>query len=84
LYLGVTSKLEQRIFQHKTKYYPKSFSARYNINKLVYFEYYSYILNAIAREKQLKAGSRKQKVDLIERENPKWQDLGDDMDLGCY
>lgn len=84
LYVGVTSNLEQRIFRHKTKYYPNSFSARYNVNKLVYFEHYSYILNAIAREKQLKGGSRKQKVNLIEKENPKWLDLVDDMDLGYY
>jgi putative endonuclease len=84
LYVGVTSNLEQRIFRHKTKYYPTSFSARYNINKLVYFEHYSYILNAIAREKQLKGGSRKQKIALIERENSKWLDLASDLDLEYY
>ena len=84
MYVGVTSNLAQRIFKHKTKFYPNSFSARYNINKLVYCEHYSYILNAIAREKQLKGGSRKQKVDLIEKENPKWLDLVDDMDLQYY
>jgi putative endonuclease len=51
---------------------------------LVYFEYYSYISNAIAREKQLKGGSRKQKIGLIEKENSKWIDLASDMDLEYY
>lgn len=75
LYVGVTSNLERRIQQHKTKYYPKSFSARYNCNKLVYYEAFQHIGDAIAREKQLKAGNRARKVALIERMNPNWTDL---------
>ncbi|WP_282143579.1 GIY-YIG nuclease family protein [Cellulophaga baltica] len=75
LYVGVTSNLLQRIERHKTKFYPKSFSARYNTNKLVYYEAFQDIGAAIAREKQLKAGSRAKKIALIEKENPVWEDL---------
>lgn len=75
LYVGVTSNLIQRIHQHKTKHFPNSFSAQYNVDQLVYFEEISSIVEAIAREKQLKAGSRAKKVALIEKENPRWRDL---------
>ncbi|SDE91405.1 GIY-YIG nuclease family protein [Cellulophaga baltica] len=75
LYVGVTSNLLQRIERHKTKFYSKSFSARYNTNKLVYYEAFQDIGAAIAREKQLKAGSRAKKIALIEKENPDWEDL---------
>ena len=75
LYVGVTSNLLQRIERHKTEFYPKSFSARYNVNKLVYYEAFQDIRAAIAREKQLKAGSRTKKIALIEKENPDWEDL---------
>ena len=75
LYTGVTSELENRCIQHRTKIYPDSFTARYNINKLVYYEAFGDINDAIAREKQLKAGSRKRKIDLIEDKNPHWLDL---------
>ena len=75
LYTGVTSDLVGRIWQHRNKKYPTSFSARYNIYKLVYFEHLDTIIDAIAREKQIKAGSRKKKIELIERENPTWNDL---------
>ena len=75
LYIGVTSDLHSRIKEHKQKRYPKSFSARYNLNKLVYFEAFLMIEDAIAREKQLKAGSRKKKIDLIVGINPSWDDL---------
>jgi putative endonuclease len=54
---------------------PKSFTARYNIDKLVWYENYTDIGEAIAREKQLKAGSRKKKIQLIEKMNPEWKDL---------
>ena len=77
LYTGVTSNLERRVFQHKTKAYPKSFTARYNCNKLVYFEMFSNINDAITREKQLKKGNRKRKDDLVNIENPDWKDLSD-------
>lgn len=75
LYVGVTSNLLKRMIQHKEKYYPKSFSARYNVDKLVYFEAFQKIGDAIAREKQLKAGSRAKKIALIEKENAEWGDL---------
>ena len=75
LYTGVTSDLVKRIKQHKNKYYPRSFTARYNIDKLVYFEVIHFIDEAIAREKQIKAGSRKKKEELIKSINPHWEDL---------
>ena len=75
LYTGVTSDLHERIKQHKQKWYPDSFSAKYNLNKLVYFEASLMIEDAIAREKQIKAGSRAKKVKLIESINPEWDDL---------
>ncbi len=61
LYIGVTSDLVNRVFEHKNKVYPSSFTARYNLSKLVYFEEYNSIEYAIFREKQLKAGSRDKK-----------------------
>ena len=79
LYVGVTSNLAQRIQKHKDKYYPKSFSARYNLNKLVYFEAFQEIGDAIAREKQLKAGNRATKIKLIESINLNWIDLYNDI-----
>lgn len=75
LYIGVTSDLHERIKQHQHKLYEKSFSSRYNLNKLVYFEAFQMIGDAIAREKQLKAGSRAKKVALIKSINPEWKDL---------
>ncbi len=80
LYIGVTSNLPQRIIEHKEKKYQNSFSARYNLNKLVYYEQFQMIGDAIAREKQLKGGSRANKVDLINSLNPKWEDLFDSIE----
>ena len=74
LYTGITNSLERRIWQHKQGA-TASFTAKYGVNRLVYFEPFSDVNNAIAREKQLKAGSRKRKIALIERENPAWLDL---------
>ncbi|MEP1096073.1 MAG: GIY-YIG nuclease family protein [Cyclobacteriaceae bacterium] len=74
-YTGVTSDLISRIHQHKTKFYSKSFTARYNICKLVYFESFHSIEEAIAREKQLKKYRREKKFVLIEGMNPDWSDL---------
>ncbi|SDM38323.1 GIY-YIG nuclease family protein [Kriegella aquimaris] len=76
IYCGVTSNLVKRVYQHKTKYY-KGFTARYNCGKLVYFEEYNSIVQAIAREKQLKAGNRKRKELLIQSINPHWKDLSE-------
>lgn len=75
LYVGVTWNLKRRIQQHKQKVYPRSFSARYNLNKLVYYEAFQMIGDAIAREKQLKAGSRAKKIALIVAKNPNWGDV---------
>ena len=77
LYVGVTSALRARIWEHKTKFYPKSFSSRYNCEKIVWYEDFDTINEAIEREKQLKAGSRKKKVDLVDSLNPEWKDLWD-------
>jgi len=74
LYTGVTSDLPRRMWQHKNKVM-KGFSARYNLNRLVYFELLEDMYEAISREKQIKAGSRKAKIKLIERNNPEWRDL---------
>jgi len=77
LYTGVTNNLERRVYEHKNKVVD-GFTGRYNINKLVYFEEYNNINDAIAREKQIKGGSRKKKIELIEKDNPKWRDLSED------
>jgi putative endonuclease len=79
LYIGVTNSLFSRTFCHKLKENSRSFTARYNINKLVYFETYAYIQDAIAREKQLKNWHRQWKINLIEKDNPSWRDLFNDM-----
>ena len=76
LYTGVTSDLEQRMFEHKTKYY-KGFSARYGCDQLMYFEEFAEIEDAIRREKQLKRYRRAWKEDLINKSNPKWKDLSE-------
>lgn len=75
LYVGTTSDLKDRIQKHKDKVYKKSFTAKYNINKLVYFETHADMESAIKREKQLKGGSRDKKIALIVDVNPDWRDL---------
>ena len=80
LYIGVTKSLFVRSFQHKFKINPKSFTAKYNITRLVYFESYAYVQEAIRREKQLKKWEREWKIELIEKENPTWRDLFHDME----
>ena len=79
VYTGVTSNLPQRILEHKEKKYPKSFSARYNVNMLVFYEQFQLIGDAITREKQIKAGSRNTKNELIRSMNPNWKDLFEDI-----
>ena len=74
IYTGVTSDLVKRVFEHKNKTI-KGFTAKYNVNKLVYYEQFADPLSAITREKQIKAGSRKKKVELIRRQNPNYDDL---------
>ena len=75
LYIGVTSNLPKRILEHIEKRFENSFTSRYNLNKLVYYEQFQMIGDAIAREKQLKGGSRLAKLKLIEGLNPLWLDL---------
>lgn len=74
LYIGVTNNLIKRIWQHKQKFVA-GFTQKYQIDKLVYFEQFEGMEQAIEREKQLKGGSRKKKTDLIEKMNPQWNDL---------
>jgi putative endonuclease len=75
LYTGVTSDIISRIWDHKNKTYPKSFTAKYNCNKLVYYLFYPHIEEAIAAEKALKGGNREFKIKLINELNPNWGDL---------
>lgn len=79
LYTGVTADLRARIWEHKTKFYPTGFTAKYNCNKIIWYESFHHIEEAIAREKQIKGGSRKDKEALINGMNPAWKDLWDDI-----
>ncbi|MGZ4855365.1 MAG: GIY-YIG nuclease family protein [Candidatus Angelobacter sp.] len=74
LYVGITSKLFKRVFEHKNKILP-GFTARYRFDVLVYFEEYSQVMTAIAREKEIKAWRREKKLKLILADNPDWVDL---------
>lgn len=74
--MGVSGNLLKRVYQHKTNTY-KGFTSKYDCDKLVYFEEFEDINQAIVREKQLKAGNRKRKEELIRQENPNWEDLSD-------
>ena len=74
LYIGVTSNLIKRVYEHKNKFV-KSFTEKYNVDKLGYYEIFDNIELAIKRENQLKKYYRKQKLDLIETFNPEWNDL---------
>jgi putative endonuclease len=79
LYTGVTSDLIMRVQEHKTKAHPESFTARYNVVILVYYNSFSTIEEAILEEKRIKAGSRKQKCLLINSINPGWKDLWEEV-----
>ena len=78
LYIGATSDLVQRVWQHKT-HEVEGFSNRYGVDKLVHFELFEDMLSAIAREKQLKKWNRAWKLELIESQNPTWRDLWDEI-----
>ena len=78
LYTGVTNNLLRRVYEHKEKLI-EGFTKKYNCSKLVWYEVYDDSYNAIAREKQIKAGSRKKKIDLINKINPDWKDLYDEF-----
>ncbi len=79
LYTGVTNSVEYRVYEHKNKIV-KGFTSKYDVNKLVYYEEYQYIDDAIHREKQLKKWNRKWKLELIEEDNPDWEDLSEDWE----
>ena len=78
LYTGVTSNLLRRVTEHKEKTV-EGFTSQYNVTKLVYYEEYFTMEEAIAREKQIKGGSRQKKLDLIKSKNPEWKDLYDEF-----
>ena len=78
LYTGVTNDLKRRTWQHREQVHD-GFTKRYNVNKLVYYEVCSNPRSAIAREKQIKAGSRQKKIDLINGLNPEWRDLYEEL-----
>lgn len=79
LYTGKSSDLVKRVWAHKNKAV-EGFTKRYNVNKLVYHEEYATDEEALYREKQIKAGSRKKKIELIESVNPDWKDLSEDFE----
>jgi len=79
LYTGVTSDLVGRVWQHRNKFYPKSFTSKYNCVVLVYYENCGSIEAAINEEKRIKAGSRQQKLNLINSMNHEWKDLWDEI-----
>jgi len=79
LYIGVTNDLERRVHEHREGT-PGSFTARYNVNRLVYCEEFNDINQAIAREKELKRMTRARKSRLVETTNPRWRDLSDERD----
>jgi len=78
LYTGVTNNLIKRVYGHKNKVV-KGFSEKYNVNKLVYYEVFESIETAITREKQIKAGRRKRKLELINKFNKQWNDLYEEI-----
>jgi putative endonuclease len=78
LYTGVTGDLRARVHQHREKLLP-GFTSRYNVSKLVYYEAGYDSSGAIAREKQIKAGSRRKKIELINQLNPEWRDLYEEL-----
>jgi len=78
LYTGITNDLKRRVYEHKEKLV-EGFTKRYNINKLVYYNMFDDINSALIYEKQIKAGSRQKKVDLINDMNSTWKDLYEDL-----
>lgn len=78
LYTGVTSNLIKRVYEHKQKLVD-GFTKRYNVNKLVYYDYSEDVYGAIQREKQIKGKLRKKKIEIIEKMNPEWNDLYEEL-----
>ena len=79
LYTGVTGNLRQRVREHKEKKHPDSFTGKYGIDHLVYFERFQLVQNAIEREKEIKSWLRVKKIALIVEHNPTWRDLSDEF-----
>jgi len=79
IYTGVTSDLQARVYEHKDQYYPNSFTARYNLKLLVYYDGFNSIEEAIEQEKYIKGKSRQWKIDLITKFNPTWKDLTEEI-----
>jgi putative endonuclease len=77
-YVGVTNNLIRRVYEHKNKLV-KGFTSKYNLNKLVYYEVFSDVRDAIYREKQIKSWNRKKKIEMIEKFNPEWKDLYEEI-----
>ena len=80
LYIGVTNNLERRVFEHETEM-NEGFTKRYGIKRLVFFEKHTDIKVALKREKNMKKWKRQWKIELIEKDNPKWDDLSSDWTL---
>ncbi|BAY82950.1 excinuclease ABC, C subunit, N-terminal [Calothrix parasitica NIES-267] len=78
LYTGFTNDLQRRVSEHKSKLI-EGFTKKYNITKLVYYEIYEDSYTAISREKQIKAGSRQKKIDLVNQMNHQWKDLSNEL-----
>ncbi len=78
LYTGVTNDLKRRVWEHKQKMI-EGFTKRYNVTELVYYEVFDDVRDAVAREKQIKGGSRRKKIDLVNSMNSEWRDLYDEL-----
>ena len=78
LYTGITNDLTRRIYEHKNKLI-EGFTSKYNVNKLIYYEVFDEVTSAILREKQIKGGSRNNKIALINKLNPTWKDLYEEI-----
>jgi putative endonuclease len=78
IYIGVTSNIRRRVYEHKNGLV-EGFTKKYKVHDLIYYESYEYINDALTREKQLKHWNRKWKIELIEKENPEWKDLYEDL-----
>jgi putative endonuclease len=83
LYTGMTNNLQRRVYEHKNKIFAE-FTSRYQVHKLIYYEIFIDSYNAIAREKQIKAGSRRKKIQLVESINPNWIDLSEYLGGGGF
>lgn len=81
LYIGVTDNIEERVKEHKIKAYPKSFTAKYNCDKLIYFEEFHNGTDAVKRERQFKKWKRDWKINLIKEMNPSWSDISINWNL---